>query len=78
MHLKRYLQYKSTITINIPGSLIKSITKVTMGDDRAQERVIDAKFNDSNPKYIAVTIGLGSMAPNGNIKLTMTGNAGYP
>lgn len=47
-----------------------------MRDDRAQERVIDAKFNDSNPKYIAVTIGLGSMAPNGNIMLTMTGNAG--
>lgn len=63
----------STLTARIPKALLENITTVAVEGRQSQLTSDDITVDDSNANYTSVTVKLGPVSANNNLKLSLSG-----
>lgn len=66
----------STLTAKIPKSLLDNVTTVAIEGRQAQLTSQDVSVNNSDANYTSVTVKLGQVPANSNLKLSLSGASG--
>jgi glucose/arabinose dehydrogenase len=66
----------STLTARIPKALLQNVTTVAIEGRQSQLSSEDITVDDSNANYTSVTVKLGPVMANNNVKLSISGVSG--